>query len=243
MSEKLHLDRLRQAAQAAGLAVRGAFHPLSSDGVPALPDGTEAATLVLLGGIGGSLWPHFRASPEAQLTADALDTWTRRVAGELAAMFGATAVYPFGGPPYLPFQRWAMRAEPVHVSPLGLLIHPQFGLWHAYRAALLLAERLDLPAFPSRASPCSGCADKPCLSACPAGAFTADGYDVARCARHITSPQGDPCMDQACLARRACPVGAAYAYGLEQSRFHMSAFRRARQAEANQRRGEVPERA
>ena len=39
----------------------------------------------------------------------------------------ALALYPFGGPPYWPFQRWAKRAEPMHASPLGLLVHPVVG--------------------------------------------------------------------------------------------------------------------
>ena len=66
----------------------------------------------------------------------------RRVAAAidpLARSVGAMALYPFDGPPYRPFQRWAMRAEPVAPSPLGLFIHPEYGLWHAYRAALVFA--------------------------------------------------------------------------------------------------------
>ena len=38
-----------------------------------------------------------------------------------------------------------MRAEAVAPSPLGILIHPDYGLWHAYRGALAFAERLALP--------------------------------------------------------------------------------------------------
>ena len=52
-----------------------------------------------------------------------------------------------------PFQRWALRAEAVYASPLGILIHPEYGLWHAYRAALLFTERLALPERPTRAEP------------------------------------------------------------------------------------------
>ncbi len=137
------------------------------------------------------------------------------------------ALFPFGGPPYLPFQRWAKRAEPVHDSPLGLLIHPEFGLWHSYRAALAFAERLELPDRPAVQSPCASCADKPCLTACPVGAFTGETYDVPRCIAHIGRAERGACIENACLARRACPVGRAYAYGPEQARFHMGAFLRA----------------
>ena len=34
----------------------------------------------------------------------------------------------------------------MSVSPLGILIHPDWGLWHSYRGALAFRERLDLPA-------------------------------------------------------------------------------------------------
>ena len=43
------------------------------------------------------------------------------IIGTLAQNLGAVALYPFGGPPYWPFQQWAQRCEPVHPSPLGLL--------------------------------------------------------------------------------------------------------------------------
>jgi len=60
-----------------------------------------------------------------------------------------------------------LQAEPLHRSPLGLLIHPEWGLWHSYRGALGLRERLDLPPHESVASPCESCRERPCLSACP----------------------------------------------------------------------------
>ena len=47
------------------------------------------------------------------------------------AISARSALFPFGGPPHFPFQQWARRAEPVHPSPIGLLIHPIYGLWHS----------------------------------------------------------------------------------------------------------------
>ena len=99
---------------------------------------------------------------------------------DVARRFDATALYPSDGPPYLPFQRWAMKAEPVRSSPLGILIHPDYGLWHGYRGALAFAGALPLPPRDERASPCDDCADRPCLSTCPVAAFGEAGYDVAR---------------------------------------------------------------
>jgi hypothetical protein len=125
----------------------------------------------------------------------------------------------------MPFQRWAMRAEAVHPSPIGMLIHPLFGLWHAYRAALAWPEGLDLPARPALASPCETCAEKPCLSTCPVGAFSRRGYDVPSCVRHLDTPAGADCMGEGCRARRACPVGRDYRYAPVQAEFHMLPFR------------------
>jgi hypothetical protein len=208
-----------------GLSLRGGFHPEAADGVPALADGRRPGTVLLVGTIGGSLWPALSISPEfADGASHPLDRWTRCVLDGIAAPLAATALFPFGGPPYLPFQRWAMRAEPVAPSPLGILIHPDHGLWHAYRGALVLAERLSLPPFAARARPCDDCADKPCLSACPVGAFTPAGYDVPGCIGHLERPAGADCMSGGCLARRACPVGRAQTYDPAQAAFHMRAF-------------------
>ena len=73
-----------------------------------------------------------------------MDAWTREVVDPIAEAFGAAVVYPFAGPPYLPFQRWAARAEPLAVSPLRIFIHPVYGLWHAFRAALLFRQSIAL---------------------------------------------------------------------------------------------------
>jgi hypothetical protein len=184
-------------------------------------------TLVLLGFIGGEGWAAFAASSEAEDGApNPLDRWSRRIVDAIAADLGASALYPFQGPPWLPFQRWAQRGDAVFVSPLGILIHPEFGLWNSYRGALAFDERLELPAKPTQASPCESCAEKPCLATCPVSAFSGGGYDVARCRAHIATPAGTNCMSDGCLARIACPVGATHRYAAPQAAFHMRAFRR-----------------
>lgn len=208
-----------------GLIVRGGFHSVAEDGVPGDP-----ATLVLVGNAGSGMWRAFEAARSAGRYGDSanpLDDWVRDVLGVAAAEIGATPLFPFGGPPHLPFQRWAQRAEAVYPSPLGVLIHPEYGLWHAYRGALAFAERIDLPLRDVRLCPCDTCADKPCLSACPVDAFGQDGYDVPVCVGHISRPEGADCMDRGCRARRACPVGRDFIYEPANAAFHMTAFRRA----------------
>ena len=207
--------------------MRGAFHPIPDDEVPAMSDGRSVGTLALVGVVGRSSFDAFQASGESRELKDPLDGWSRRVVGELAARLGAEALFPFGGPPFLPFIRWAQRAEAVFPSPIGPLIHPDYGLWHAYRGALAFAQALDLPPPRARRHPCESCADKPCLSTCPVDAFSTRGYDVPICLRHIASTSGAECLDGGCLARRACPVGVAYQYAPQQMSFHMRAFLRA----------------
>jgi len=218
--------------EAAGLAARGAFHVTPDDGVPATAADDRERTLVLVGNTGSQSWPAFQRSPEHRDGhPHPLDRWSERVITALARELGAHALFPFKGPPYHPFLRWARRAEPVAPSPLGMLIHPEYGLWHAYRGALVADRRLhDLPPRLDRDAPCLSCPDQPCLSACPVDAFGAGGFDVDACAGHLQAGPND-CLDQGCLARIACPAGKAFQYVREQHRFHLAAFLRARTAE------------
>ncbi|MHA1152858.1 MAG: hypothetical protein ACTSQ7_09380 [Alphaproteobacteria bacterium] len=227
----MEMATIEAALGAQGLILRGGFDPGADDGVPALVDGRPVRTLVMVGNRGSDMWRAFAASPEFATAPDPLNRWSARVIGDLAEAWGARALFPFGGPPHLPFVAWAKRAEPVAESPLGILIHPDYGLWHAYRGALAFAEAFPLPPRAERPRPCDTCAEQPCLGACPVGAFTAAGYDVSACADHLSAPAGADCMAEACRARRACPIGRDYLYSPEQARFHMTHFLAARRRE------------
>jgi len=215
-----------------GLIAAGGFHPRPEDGVPPMPDGGPAGTLIPIGNAGPAMWQVFSKAPEfGDGRPDPLDRWSLRVIGAVAAGWRAAALFPFGGPPYLPFVAWAKRAAAVAESPLGILVHPDFGLWFGFRGALAFAERIELPARDVRPRPCDTCAGRPCLSVCPVGAFTPQGYDVAACVKHISTTAGADCIDQGCRARRACPVGPGYVQERAQARFHMGAFLRARRGD------------
>jgi len=207
----------------AGIVAAG----LSPLGALRLEDGeiSGVSTLALVGMVGRTNWPAFAASREyADGESHPLDRFSRRVVGALAERLGARALFPFAGPPYYPFQRWAQQAAGFSPSPLGLLVHREYGLWASFRGALAFGEPIDLPASPASARPCDGCAEKPCLSACPVGAFTGAGYNVEACTAHLRSVAGHGCRHDGCLARRACPIGQGQAYGPEQARFYMEAF-------------------
>lgn len=215
------LNDLRDAVGRFGLFVRGGFEPEPRDNVPPLRDWRETRAVVLVGSAGPAMWRHFQEQRPAG--PDPLDRWTAHKLREVSARFGASAVFPFDRP-FLPFQRWLRRTEPCRVSPLRILIHPEYGLWHAMRGALLFGEPVDLPAKLQGDPPCKGCAGRPCMTACPVDAFSARGLDTARCAKHLASPEGRDCMLHGCLARRACHVGRAYQHGADQAAFHMSAL-------------------
>ena len=209
-----------------GLQARGGFYPEASDLVPSLAD-SETRTVVLVGNAGRRMWQVFSHSAEYRDgRADPLDRWIRQVLSQIASDRQAVVVFPFSGPPYYPFQRWAMRAEAVYPSPIGALIHPKFGLWHAYRGALLFPQRLVLPPRADPPSPCADCADKPCLGGCPVNAFTAAHYAVPVCRAYLRSDAGEDCIQRACAARRACPIGREYHYSNAQAELHMRAFLR-----------------
>lgn len=214
------LDAIATEVGRHGLIPRGAFRPDAGDG---LPEGT--ASVVLVGNAGPALWQAFTRDVPAPAGPDPLDAWTRAVLGAIAERLGADVLFPFDGPPYWPFQRWAMKGDAVFASPIGPSIHPDFGLWHAYRAALLFAEPLALPARPAAASPCESCAAKPCLSTCPVAALAPGAYDVPACVAHLDGPAGADCMNLGCRARRACPAGRAFTYAPAQAAFHMAHFR------------------
>jgi hypothetical protein len=219
-------NELCRRANSLGLAVRGAFHPDPREFDPLL-SAVSVATIVLLGFTGSVQWESYKCSAEAgDGLPHPLDRWSRRIIGSLASELGAVDVYPSGPPPPIPFQRLAARSEPVHQSPIGLLIHPDWGLWHAYRGALVLPDRIELPTVAPSGHPCTGCAAKPCLSSCPVQAFRAGSFDVAACVDHVLSAAGSDCRNRGCRARRACPVGAEFSYVEDQARFHMRAFLR-----------------
>jgi hypothetical protein len=217
-----------------GLVLRGVLMPEANDGWPALPSG-EPVRLWLVGAVGSSLWAPFSASPEFQDGQDdPLDRWSRRIGEHWAQRLGGLALFPFGGPPHWPFQRWADRAEPLTPSPLGLRLHPQHGLWHAYRFALLLPQRIavpeaaDAPAVPAEkaAEKAPGaCATCPslCVKGCPVGAHD-HGFDLLRCVAHLRTPAGQTCLQQGCQARAACPEGRPSRYMPDHAAFHMQAF-------------------
>ena len=217
------LTRLDARIAGLGLACAAASIREADDGVPTLADGSPPArsswSAMSAQASGSGCGPRRKPSGP-----DPIDRWTARVLAGLAD----AVLFPFGGPPHHPFQRWARRADPLlAASPLGILIHPEFGLWHALRGA---------PAVPRAAGAAGGASQrqalarpalaKPCLTTCPVEPSAHGGYDVTTCRTYLRTLSGQPCMIQGCQARLACPVGRAYAYRGGLAQHHMRAFAR-----------------
>lgn len=206
---------------------RGGFNFAAGEDAPPGRSGAAARAVLLIGSAGAGYWPNFerwRRDQPPDLP-NPLDTWCRDVIGGVAERVGARAVSP-SARPYLPFQQWAMRAEHLRPSPLGILMHPRYGLWHAYRGALLFDETLPLDEPGDPAHLCDTCLEKPCLTACPVDAYTPQGFAYDDCLSHVRGENGHACRTSGCLDRNACPYGAAYRYPPAVQAFHMKSFAR-----------------
>ncbi len=221
------LNDILDYANQYGLVARGGFAVTDQDNVPDI--GADAAqSLILFGNAGSSLWECFCASDEyLDGNPEPLNRWSERIGNRIADLFGGLALFPFGEPPYQPFLQWASRSESLYSSRLGMLIHPQYGLWHAYRFAVAFPTVPDgLTGVETGADQdiCARCPDQPCLSSCPVDAFTGQHYDIERCYGHLRDDPGKSCLNQGCAARLACPEGLRFRYQPDHARFHITAF-------------------
>jgi hypothetical protein len=221
----LRVERIASSLARDGLILRGGFLFGDGDRRPPGRSGAPAQSVLLVGQAGATPWPHYLRWRElqAQAISNPLDTWSRAVIGAVAETFGALAVSP-SDRPYLPFQQWAMRAEGLKPSPLGILMHPRYGLWHAYRGALLFEDRVAVEASSTAVHLCDACVEKPCLTSCPVDAHSLQGFAHDACLALVRGPHGGPCRTGGCLDRNACPHGSGYRYPPDAQAFHMAAF-------------------
>ena len=131
---------------------------------------------------------------------------------------------------FLDFRVLGRESGLGYESPLGLLIHPMYGLWVSMRMVLLTTdvieniekienietiEQTDSTSICS--NPCTGCVEKPCITSCPAGAVTTEGWSVQPCASfHEVSER---CTVK-CHSRLACPVGKESRHSPLQQLYH-----------------------
>lgn len=210
---------LQESAHARHLNILGGFHPVPTDDAP-----PGCKTLLMIGPNEPAFWPTFTQSAQANDgKPDPIDRWSDRVLTDWAANLGATALFPFGGPPFLPFYTWALKTGRIWSSPVQFLVHDLAGLMVSFRGALALPNLVQLPASPQQ--PCDTCVDQPCKSACPVGALIPAGYDVPACKVYLDTPAGATCVTGGCQVRTACPISKTFGRVPAQSEYHMRQFK------------------
>jgi len=193
-----------------------------------------ARSIVVLGNGGGHFWAAFKRYAARNLgwweRENPLDDFTREVvAREVArplreAALRHTIVHPFMHPvvhggPTLDFVELGKVAEIAGPSILGVVVHPVFGPWIAFRAALLLDVAVDVPGGARAFDPCPGCVPRSCIGACPAGAVSFPaGWDVPKCLTHRVEVEPE-CAGR-CHARAGCVIGPEHRYPDDELAYH-----------------------
>ncbi len=225
----MDVDALRSELAGIGLNAFGVADPARWD-VSAgrerqaqhLLPGTRS--ILVFGSGGPALWnallDDLRAHPEHLCEeAHPLDAYARRAVSRADSHLGGARRRWFfasgDAELHLDFRMLADLAGLGGRSRMGLLLHPEFGLWLGLRAACF--TDLALP-FSQRieVDPCVGC-PAPCITTCPGDAFVDGAWSVDRCsAFHEASRR----CDSSCDARGACPKGAEHHYGPEELVYH-----------------------
>lgn len=193
---------------------------LPAEVVATLGDIDGYRQLILIGHAGRLLWECVKASGiEGEHPID--DYSVRTVARWFTEFLPGrryTLLYP--GEAAVGLQQLGRLAGWHHPSPFMIGIDATWGSWFAYRA-VVLADTDFLPSPPAeRLNPCQTCQEKPCITACPAGALADGSFSLSRCASYRLQP--DSACAYGCLARSACPIGSAHRYDEAQVRHSYS---------------------
>ncbi|MDP5240258.1 hypothetical protein Q9Q94_12015 [Uliginosibacterium sp. 31-16] len=175
--------------------------------------------LILFGHAGRRLWECVQA--EGIRSAHPIDEYSvRTVERWLAQALPATRarfVFPQSlGSQHIGLQRLGKIAGWHRAAPFMVGIDAVWGSWFAYRAVILTDTDLPASAPVDNGYPCDGCADKPCITACPANALAGGTVNLAACNAGRLAP--DSTCALGCTARSACPVGAEHRYDDSQIR-------------------------
>jgi len=169
----------------------------------------EERQLILLGHAGRRLWDCVQA---AGLTGEhPIDDHCRQTVARFFAehLPGRHYRLPYPGDAPVGLQALGRLAGWHHPSPFMIGVDRHWGSWYAYRAVILCATDFTPTPAVDHGSPCPDCIERPCITACPAGAV-GPTFDLQRCADERLRP-GSHCA-YGCRARDACPVGSEHRY-------------------------------
>lgn len=206
-------------------------------GVSTVADTAGQYTLVLVGNRGPDFWSACQASsfktadhPVDEFSAASVLAALAKYAPETTAQL----LYP-APECRVPLQQLGALVGWHQPSPLGTGIHPDWGLWFAYRALILVeAGWQPTEALTPASNVCAECASQACLQACPPSALSESAApDLLACARYRVFGHENHGGDDAgtatesrcattCLARCACPVAPSQRYTDDQINHHYS---------------------
>jgi epoxyqueuosine reductase len=229
------LDKIRRAAAPHGLNLVAATLVARYDAAVkeisrASAIDPAARSIVVIGNGGGALWTALKAhasrNPGWWNRENPLDDFTREVVErDLATPIRetgrrCTTVYPFmNNSRTLSFIELGKIAGIAGPSILGVTVHPLYGPWIAFRAALLLAEEIDSPGEALGFDPCPQCTARSCIPACPANAVSIEsGWDIPKCLTHRVEVEPD-CAPR-CHARAGCVLGPEHRYPDDELAYH-----------------------
>jgi epoxyqueuosine reductase len=173
-------------------------------------------SVIVVGSSGSALWDEvMRRHQQGQRPSDPIDAVVRQaLQPHLHRSTNRTWIRCANDAHrFVDFRKLALGAGLGWPSRLGLVLHPEAGVWWGLRAACFTTEQLPLSQPLPGEGPCASCA-APCVTACPVDALT-PRYDVQRCADW---QRDQPTCEGGCLARSACPHGSPY--GVHQHRYH-----------------------
>jgi epoxyqueuosine reductase QueG len=231
----LILETIRSAAKINGLNLVAATPSDRYDAV-AKPEyrvsaiAPSARSIIVIGNGGGAFWAafqrHISANSGWMSRDNPLDDFTRLVierdiATQLArAGIDHAIVYPFmSSGPTLNFMEAGKAAGLSGPSILGVMVHPVYGPWIAFRAAILMNEIFDAPGEALGFDPCPSCTVRSCIPACPVNAVSfPQGWDIPKCLTHRVEVEPD-CAPR-CHARAGCVLGPEHRYPDDELAYH-----------------------
>ena len=182
-------------------------------------------SLLLVGSSGQGLWDTIVGSRSSQphpIDSHCLGALTAFGASAGAAGVDTRLIWHGGSDRPFPVVQLGEALGWSQRSRMGIGIHPQRGLWFAYRGVVAIGQELRVDSTappPGLNSPCAECEGTPCISVCPVSAVGGPGgVDLGLCFDE-RERQGAVCGGR-CLSRLACPVGSDHRYSLAQIAHH-----------------------
>ncbi len=187
-------------------------------------------SIIVIGNGGGDFWDafsrfadrnpgwHERTNPLDDYTCEIIEREVVPVANQAGGR--CVTVYPFvQAGPSLNFIELAKLAGLGGPSIIGVVLHPIYGPWIAFRAALIIETDLDMPGPAIGFDPCPGCAPRSCIAACPAAAVSfPTGWNIPKCLTHRIEVEAD-CAPR-CHARVGCVIGPEHRYPDDELAYH-----------------------